>query len=115
MMETDEVPIHSAALGDPSSRWSQAYRDPVLVDEAVVTLTEVRGIWRQEDGTPLGRLFPLSAQEEAFGDYTQGRYAWVLTDARLIEPVPLRGRQGLFNIPDLPAREELPKGMVSDG
>ena len=40
-------------------------------------------------------------REHAFGDYTPGRYAWVLRDvARLAEPVPFRGSQGMFEVPD---------------
>ena len=36
--------------------------------------------------------------EYDFGDYTHGRYAWVLTDVvALPEPVPARGRQGLWD------------------
>ena len=36
-------------------------------------------------------------QELAFGDYTPGRYAWLLENLRPITPVPARGQQGLWN------------------
>jgi hypothetical protein len=44
---------------------------------------------------------PLSAAEEAFGNYEPCRYAWI-TEAttRCIFPVPFVGRQGLFEVPD---------------
>ena len=36
--------------------------------------------------------------EYRFGDYTPGRYAWELANVRrLPEPIPARGRQGLWN------------------
>ncbi len=36
--------------------------------------------------------------EYAFGDFTPGRYAWVMTDPVLFEnPVPASGKQGLWN------------------
>ena len=36
--------------------------------------------------------------ELAFGDYTIGRYAWVMADAILFnKPIPARGKQGLWN------------------
>lgn len=43
----------------------------------------------------------ISETEEAFGNYEPGRYAWRLDCIRpLREPVPIVGRQGLFNVPD---------------
>ncbi len=42
-----------------------------------------------------------SAHERAFGDYTPGRFAWVLRDVEPIAPpVPFRGSQGIFDVPD---------------
>jgi hypothetical protein len=39
--------------------------------------------------------------EYAFGLYEPGRYAWVLRDLiALPEPVPFRGSQGFFDVPD---------------
>lgn len=40
----------------------------------------------------------LSEQEIAFGNYLPRRFAWKLTNVRAFpEPVPARGRQGLWN------------------
>lgn len=34
---------------------------------------------------------------DPFGDYTPGRYGWILTDVqKLAEPIPCRGAQGIF-------------------
>jgi hypothetical protein len=39
----------------------------------------------------------LTDEERAFGDYTPGRYAWLLADVRPIDPpIPATGRQGLW-------------------
>ena len=36
-------------------------------------------------------------EERAFGDYTPGRYAWILENVEALEnPVPVKGRQGLW-------------------
>lgn len=35
--------------------------------------------------------------EESFGDYSPGRYAWLLTEPSRFEMIPYRGRQGLWN------------------
>ena len=45
---------------------------------------------------------PAGTWERAFGDYAPGRYAWVLADVLpLPRPVPWRGEQGLFEVPDV--------------
>ncbi len=35
--------------------------------------------------------------EIEFGDYTIGRYAWILANVRKIDPVPARGMQRIWN------------------
>lgn len=39
----------------------------------------------------------LSEQEKLFGDYSPGRFAWRLDDITPIVPVPVTGKQGLFD------------------
>lgn len=34
--------------------------------------------------------------ERPFGDYTPGRYAWLLDNIQPLEPIPAKGRQGLW-------------------
>jgi hypothetical protein len=56
-------------------------------------------------GNPAGLLHdPSDAEaiiasplESYFGNYTPGRFAWLLRDVQPIEPVPARGQQGLWN------------------
>lgn len=36
--------------------------------------------------------------QRPFGDYAPGRFGWVLDNVRVIEPVPARGRQQLFEV-----------------
>ena len=35
-----------------------------------------------------------------FGDFTPGRFAWLFGNVRLIDPVPMKGAQGLRDLPD---------------
>lgn len=43
-------------------------------------------------------LIPPLGKEYAFGDYTPGRYAWLLADVhKLPEPIPAKGALGLWN------------------
>lgn len=41
-----------------------------------------------------------------YGDFTPGRYAWLLDNVRPIDPVPAKGRQGLWT-PDVALAEAL--------
>lgn len=51
--------------------------------------------WTGPDGRDY--RFDLTDQERAFGDYTFGRYAWLLADVQeLPSPVPARGALGLW-------------------
>lgn len=38
----------------------------------------------------------VDGNELAFGDYTVGRYAWILANVRRIKPVPAKGMQRLW-------------------
>lgn len=47
-----------------------------------------------------GLWVAVSEAEQAFGDYTEGRYAWALADVQpLRKPVPCAGAQGLWLVP----------------
>lgn len=47
----------------------------------------------------------LSYFELDVGNYEPGRYAWMLKDAVKLEPIPFKGSQGFFNVPDELVRE----------
>jgi hypothetical protein len=54
---------------------------PIFEDSAEIDIIEI----------------PPDGREREFGDYTPGRFAWVLTDiVRLRAPVAVTGRQGFF-------------------
>lgn len=66
---------------------------------AVAQLTEVALI--TDDGvlTQAGRLYPETPEHD-FGDYTPGRFAWLLADVRrLDQPVPCKGALSLWALP----------------
>lgn len=43
----------------------------------------------------------ISPHEFAYGDYRDNRFGWTLDHVRrLVEPIPYRGSQGVFNIAD---------------
>lgn len=55
-----------------------------------------------------GNVIIPTDSERAFGDWIDGRFAWILKDTRRLDyPVPCRGAQGLFDVPrDVLARIE---------
>ena len=68
-----------------------------LIDcrEVVENRTQVDNYWRAYEG--LRAVLPPDEPERSFGDYTPGRYAWLLADIRALpEPIPARGQLGLW-------------------
>lgn len=79
---TDVVPIIDWGLEDEIPDGPYVYADPDFI--------------QVHDGPDDSA--PLYLEDEVhYGDYRSGRYAWLLADVRpLPEPVPARGRQGLW-------------------
>ncbi len=70
---------------------------------ATCKLLDVRLIGREQNGDAtiladdMLSFAPILGNELAFGDYSPGRYAWLLTDVRpLTTPIPARGALGLW-------------------
>ncbi len=61
---------------------------------AILAIVDLIACVRVEQVTP-------SRLNEAFGNYAPGRWAWITRNLRpLARPVPWRGMQGLFEVPD---------------
>ena len=60
------------------------------------TLSEVFGTGA---GTPHTEAID-NIREIAFGDWSARRFAWKLTDVQFLIPIPFRGHQGWFTVPD---------------
>lgn len=72
---------------------------------AVCRLKECRSVSRpsetevllNSDRPDMAEELSIGMQEAIFGDYSDGRFAWELSEVRrLPEPVPVKGRQGLW-------------------
>ena len=69
---------------------------PLMPQGAVVAVCELYYV-RPTKGITLERDYGLSKQELAFGDYTEGRYAWLLRNVRMLpQPIPAKGALGLW-------------------
>lgn len=90
-------PPFSFALGAAGVRYSEL---PLGAVVAIANLHRVGRIRRRGDGAVIvaGRDLPVEGDELEFGDYTPGRFGWVLTNVRpLREPIPARGSLGLWD------------------
>lgn len=70
---------------------------------AIIGSVNLVNVFRTEDLTsPLCKQYTgldrISNQEEAFGDYSTGRYGWLLSDPVMFDnPIPCKGQLGLWN------------------
>lgn len=72
----------------------------VIATADLVDCLEVEGCYMDE--FPFGSLLVdgtiIDDNEFAFGDYSKGRYAWQLENIQILkEPIPAKGKQGLWN------------------
>ncbi len=50
----------------------------------------------------------LTMEERAFGDYSEGRYAWILEDEKQFDnPIPARGTLSIWEYPDSIVKSEM--------
>lgn len=89
----DVVPI-LAAEGSLDVAWARHVAPPSRPSDRL-------WLWHGEDdyaSPPRWKVEDITAQVP-FGDFTPGRYAWLLTDVTpLADPVPAKGRLGLWDL-----------------
>ena len=82
-----------------------------IVDGGAVMRPKDTDRWLAENWSMLGHPLCLVTRGPAaldhrptdqlpLGDFTPGRWGWMLSDPRPCDPVPCRGRQGVFPLPD---------------
>lgn len=120
--------------------WSTDYRGPLLIhaskntselglpfhDDRFFDALSAVGYFEGDKSLPLGCVVAIcdlatvgpvelvrdthAVNELAFGDYSDGRFAWKLVNVKPIEPpIPARGAQGLFDL-DVIQSMTLPAG-----
>ena len=85
------------AMEPPFTKYIKEFNDlPFGAIVGKVTLTDVLLIGQQQlDGNTLNQL---TFEERAFGDYSEGRYAWMLSDAvQFDKPTLVKGSIRLWN------------------
>lgn len=72
---------------------------------AIIATAELVGCYKvmqADSGTPYvvkdGMRYFIGENEQLFGDWTPGRYAWELVNVQMLpEPISAKGKQGLWN------------------
>ncbi len=83
----------STALQRCCLAWGSLPRGAIVATCQLVDVAETR------------RMSPylMDDNERAFGDFSAGRFAWILRDiVPLPEPLPFKGARGLFEVPLTP-------------
>jgi len=84
----DVVPIHPI-LSPAADRWVSVLRRRSGPDDAYLRS-------RDERGSVTDRVV---TDQLPFGDFSPGWFAWLLDNVRPIDPVPMKGAQGLRDLP----------------
>jgi hypothetical protein len=117
----------ASAIADGEKRietrhWSTYYRGPLLIHAAKQGPKSQVADWIDDlmldldvDLIPFGALvavsklarccraedLDVSEREDQLGDFSEGRFGWMLTDVRAFkEPIPFKGMQGIFDVPE---------------
>lgn len=92
------------------------YRPSSLVTGAIIAVARLVGYVQTERVVAIieGSMPAAQAAEELrHGDYRPGRYAWELDDVRRVPAIPIRGAQGLWDVPeDVAIRLRLDSGLA---
>lgn len=69
-----------------------------LGEQALGTARPAASVTRRLVSRPIPECFTV--RYDSFGDYSPGRWAWLLRDARPLDPpIEMKGRQGFFDLP----------------
>lgn len=82
-------------------RWNEADADALMEARMRATLGHIIGIVDVVDCVQITADNAPPFPDRHFGDYTPGRYMIRAENPRaLVTPIPFKGAQGIFNVPD---------------
>lgn len=103
------------ALADDDSDWGRviwalANRGITKLDDlplgAALCAVDLVDVWPTDDAWTRPDFCP-SEDEQSFGDYAPGRFAWITENLRrLPQPIPCKGAQGLWDVERVPGLAE---------
>ncbi len=93
----EELPTGAViATAELVNVWHIVHHPGLNVDEAKYIRVGAESMTTDKHAPDFGDYFVPSKQEFVLGDWTPGRYAWEIARVKLITPVPIKGRQGLW-------------------
>jgi hypothetical protein len=93
-MEFYDYPL-GAIIGQANLEWTQ--RTEILSERL-----------QEKSNILIEHIMHSGKQELAFGDYSSGRFGWMLNDAsELSKPIPAKGKLGIWDYPLLDAIEAM--------
>jgi len=81
--------------------WHIVHHPGLDVDTAKHIQVGAESLTTDKHAPDFGDYFVPSKQEFTFGDWTPGRYAWELKDVKPVDPILVKGRQGLWEWRDV--------------
>lgn len=105
LVRGDRLAIHASKSFPQSARdlcgeepfWGELWRSGNVRDWRELPLGAAVATVQFNGALPTDAVFDLSDEEAAFGNFAVGRFAWLLSEPRLIDPpVPARGRLGVW-------------------
>lgn len=116
----ERIAIHAAKTTKQLSicseePFSEHLPDPERLPLGAIVCTAVVNRIRRVTDETAAALERDHPREFAFGDYTPGRFAWVLRDVHsIVPPVPFRGKQGIGFINDRELSGAVPREPLPD-
>lgn len=78
--------------------WRTCYHPGADVDRAIGIPIGAESLMLDRHDPEFGKIVVPSEQELIFGDWTPVRFAWELTDVKMLDkPIPAKGHQRLWN------------------
>lgn len=91
--------VCTAVVSDalPIIDWSLGWTGPGDTPRAAIRAWDSATIRLIDEAVPIDQVLDDQAP---LGDFSPGRWGWLLTDIRRCDPVPCKGRQGVWRLPD---------------
>jgi hypothetical protein len=97
--QNEEVFRRALGWPEPGARITQEWIDAIAANLKALPRGQVIATATLVDCLPVERLDGqyFAGSEVSFGDYSDGRFGWLLEDVKPITPVPAKGALGLWN------------------
>lgn len=98
-----DLPVDLVKVADAEMAAGRCSEWGAMPFGVVIATAELVNVWSiaRHPGTYIPRLgdYFVPEKEAVLGDWTPGRYAWELSNVKILQPpIPVKGKQGLWNL-----------------